>query len=256
MVEDAVAGAGQALHGGDDPVARIAAAGRAYRAVGAVSGDRVAEMLAAAELALFVRGVEWLAMGFADIPVAPSVTRYGRLRSVTATGDALVELWDDAVVVRTRSDVYALAGQVPAGHDWMEIRTNDGLVSVDLGTGVPAREVTPRARTVRFADVAFVWAALFAPAALAHDHDPRTRQRLAFEALPVDGGPVVVTGIEQSELLHAYFDGAAAAWITSPQGVHVVADSHVIDPPVPLPPAALELTLVDGGTVTTLTLRP
>lgn len=248
--------AGEALLARDDPLSRLAVAGRAYRAVGAVSGDRVAEMLAATELALFVRGVEWLALGFADIPVAPPTPRHGRLRSVTATGEALVELWDEAVVVRTHSDVYALAGRVPAGHEWMEIRTNDGLLSVDLGTGVPAREVTPRARTVEFAEVAFAWAALFAPAAFAHDHDPRTRQRLAFEALAVDGGPVVVTGIEQSELLHAYFDGAAVAWITSPQGVHVVADSHVIDPPVPLPPAALELVLVDGGTVTTLALRP
>ena len=256
LVEDAVTAGRDAYVGGGDPLARIATVGRAYRAVGAVSDDLVAEMMAAAEFALFVRGLEWLAVVFADLPSPPQDVTRGNLRSVTATSDALVELWEQAVVVRTRSsDFYELQGQVPEAHDWMEIRTNDGLVSVDLDTGTVARRVEVTRRPVAITDLMVTWAFLEAPAALAHEDDPRTPRTVAFEALAVDAGSVIVTGIEQSQLLHAYGIDAAVAWITSSVGLHVVADSHVIDPPVPPAPAPLELTLVDGGEVTTIGLR-
>ena len=239
-------------------MAAIQAAGRAYRAVGAVTEDDVEAMLALTELALFVRGADWLAIAFRDLPTAPAPTRRGALRSVTATDVALVELWEHAVVVHTTGgDFYELEGDVPGAHDWMEIRTNDALVSVDLSTGVAARPVEVERRPVSWTDLALVWAAVSMPAALAHEHDPRTPAVVPFEPLALTSPELTVTAIERSELLHCRVARPpAVAWIVSPAGIHLVVDGLVIDPPVPPPPVLLRFVAIDGGWATEMALRP
>ena len=244
--------------GAAEALAAILSAGRAFRAVGAVTEDDVDAMLALTELALFVRGAEWLAVAFRDLPTTPAPARRGALRSVTATDVALVELWEHAVVVHTTAgDFYELEGEVPGAHDWMEIRTNDALVSVDLSTGTPARAVEVVRRPVSWTDLARVWACVAMPAALAHEHDPRTRAVVPFEPLALTSPDLTVTAIERSELLHCRADRLpAVAWIVSPLGVHLVVDQFVVDPPVPPPPAPIRFVAVDGGWVTEMALRP
>lgn len=258
LVEDAIAGGTSTYLGPAEAVAAIQCAGRAFRAVGAVTEDDVDAMVALTELALFVRGAEWLAVAFRDLPTAPRPARRGALRSVTATDVALVELWEHAVVVHTTSgDFYELEGDVPGAHDWMEIRTNDALVSVDLSTGTRARAVEVDRRPVSWTDLALVWACLAMPAALAHEHDPRTPVVVPFEPLAVTSPELTITAIERSELLHCRADRLpAVAWIVSPLGLHRVVDQFVIDPPVPPPPAPIRLVAVDRGWVTEMVLRP
>jgi hypothetical protein len=180
------------------------------------------------------------------------------LRSVTATDAALVELWEHAVVVHTATgELYELEGDVPGAHDWMEVRTNDALVSIDLSRGTPARSVEVHRRPVSWTDLALVWACVAMPAALAHEHDPRTPVVVQYEALALTSGELTVTAIERSELLHCRADRLpAVAWIVSPLGAHVVVDQFVIDPPLPPPPDPIRFVAVDGGWVTEMVLRP
>ncbi|HEX4978577.1 MAG TPA: hypothetical protein VFV35_00810 [Acidimicrobiales bacterium] len=234
-------------------------AGRGYRAVGAVGADEVEAIVGLAEFALFLRGTDWVGVAFPELP-RPASPERGELVSVSAGDGALVELWEHAVVVTTEGgDSYEMAAGVPAEHDWMEIRTASGHVSVDLSTGVPARPLEARARPMGWGDAVAVWAALEGHGDATHEGDP-TAENWGFEPLALVGaGPLrglTIVGIEGSRLLHLRSDmPAAAAWFVSPAGSHVVCDGRLVDPPLPPPPAPIRLVLVDGGTVLEAAVR-
>ena len=234
----------------------LLAAGRAYRAIGVVGQEDVEAMVGDAEMALYVRGNDWLTGGLSDVAAASGTAmERGELRSVTATPDALVELWEHAVVVRTTTgDDYELAGDVPAEHDWMDIRTSDGLVSVDLSTGVAARTEPTVEREVTVADLVAIWAV---SSSFASEPDPFHPATVPFEAFAIVAAGRVITAIAGSQLL--YTTGAtnpAIEWIMSPDGVHMVSGGMLVHPPVPPAPSPLQLVWIDGGAVYEVALRP
>ena len=286
LVEDAVAHADDTTHELLRRLDVIRVAGRALAAVGAVADDLAARIPGECELALALRGADWLPFALADLPPLAELLDASRrattLESVVAAAGATLEAWTDAVRVRTPGHVMTTPGALVPGPDVISVSTGGRIHAFDTSRAVRVVEVAASVRPVDVATMAAAWGPGRAIAAYALHRcglldeepaddvvlDPPDEPAIARDRFEVVARRAVVsepdmtvtiTSIQDASIVHARVDGAAvhASWLTSHEGVHRQAtdDPFTYLPRVPPPPAPLRLALVSAGRLVEVPLR-
>jgi hypothetical protein len=261
LVEDVVERHTRDIHAMAEGLRRVSTTARALRVIGVLDGELAADVVAEAELALFVRGAGGLADAVFRPPGEwrPHDHDRGALVSVLAAGDALAEVWTNALTLHLPGgNGWTSPGGVPAGHEHIEVRTSVGVASLDLRRAQPARTIDAVTRPITFVEALVAWAAIAEPALLSPSApEPHTLVE-AWEPVGVVVGNVVVTAVERGSRLHGVLPASGIAWIRSARGVHLLTPADggaAIEPHLPSRPSPARLSLIDEGIVTEIDLR-
>lgn len=241
---------------------RLARDARALRAVGAIDVDTTETILAECELAFLLRGSDWLELVLTDLPsLDRALADGGRtqvLEAVLGAGDMAVEIWRDELVVRTAgASAWRMPGGIPADQERLEIRTSAGVGVFDLTRAVPVRQAAVVAHPPTFDDLLVAWGIVSELLPL-----PRRERAVlrpddgAFEVLATCADGMTLTALERGEVMHGEVGRPALAWLVSDDGIHVLREGLVIEPPLPPSPSPVELVLLDAGIVRRVALRP